>query len=70
MRSSQRAQAKPITIHDDAWIGAGTIIMAGVTIGEGAVIGAGSIVTKDVPANTIAVGNPARVVRTLEEPEA
>lgn len=44
--------------------------MAGVTIGEGAVIGAGSIVTKDVPANTIAVGNPARVVRTLEEPEA
>lgn len=64
-RRKQHAQAKPITVHDDAWIGAGSILMAGVTIGAATVVGAGSVVTKDVPARTIVVGNPARVVREL-----
>lgn len=56
----------PITIGDDVWLGAGVMIMPNVTIGTGAVIGAGSIVTKDVPEYAIAVGNPARVVKTRE----
>ena len=53
----------PINIEDDVWIGAGAIILSGVTIGKGSVIGAGSVVTKDIPAYSIAVGNPARVVK-------
>lgn len=56
--------ARPITVGDGAWIGAGALIMPGVVIGEGAVIGAGSVVTHDVAAQTVVVGNPARVVRT------
>jgi acetyltransferase-like isoleucine patch superfamily enzyme len=56
-----------VTIHDDAWIGAGAIILPNVTIGEQAVIGAGSVVTKDVQPRTIVAGNPARVLRTLDE---
>jgi acetyltransferase-like isoleucine patch superfamily enzyme len=54
-----------VTINDGAHIGIGAIIMPGVTIGEGAVIGAGSLVTKDIPPNTIAVGIPAKVIRTF-----
>lgn len=53
----------PIEIGQDAWIGANCVITAGVTIGDGAVVGAGSIVVKDLPANSISVGNPARVLR-------
>jgi acetyltransferase-like isoleucine patch superfamily enzyme len=52
-----------IIIGDDAWLGVGVIVLAGVTIGEGAVIGAGSVVTRDVPPHTIATGAPARVGR-------
>jgi acetyltransferase-like isoleucine patch superfamily enzyme len=52
-----------IIIGDDAWLGYGVIVLDGVHIGEGAVIGAGSVVTRDIPANAIAVGNPAGVVR-------
>lgn len=55
-----------ITIQNDAWLGAGVIVLPGVTIGEGAVVGAGSVVTKDVPPFTISVGNPARVIKYLE----
>jgi acetyltransferase-like isoleucine patch superfamily enzyme len=52
----------PITIGDGAWLGHAVIVLSGVRIGAGAVIGAGSVVSKDIPENAIAVGNPARVV--------
>lgn len=55
----------PVKIGNDVWIGRGAIILPGVTIGDGSVIGAGAIVTKDVPPSSVAVGNPARVVRTI-----
>jgi maltose O-acetyltransferase len=57
--------AEPITIGDDCWIGGSTVICPGVTIGVGCVIGAGSVVTKDVPAYSLAVGNPAKVIKNL-----
>ncbi len=57
----------PITIKDNVWIGASAIIMPGVTIGENSIIGAGSIVTKDIPKNVIAVGNPCKVMREINE---
>lgn len=57
--------ALPVTIGDGCWIGGGTIILPGVTIGEGCVIGAGSVVVKDIPANSLAVGNPCRVIREI-----
>ena len=55
----------PIHIGKNVWIGAGALIMPGVTIGENTVIGAGSVVTKDIPANVVAVGNPCRVMREI-----
>jgi len=58
-----------IVIEDDVWLGFGVIVLDGVTIGKGAVIGAGSVVTSSIPANAIAVGNPARVVKS-REPES
>lgn len=57
----------PVHIGNNVWIGAGAIILPGVTIGENTVIGAGSIVTKDIPANVVAVGNPCRVLREIGE---
>ena len=56
----------PIVIKDGAHIGIGSIIMPGVTIGEGAVIGAGSVVTRDIPPHCVAVGAPAKVIKTFE----
>ncbi|WP_425320283.1 DapH/DapD/GlmU-related protein [Paenibacillus xylanexedens] len=56
-----------MVIEDGAWIGSGAIILPGVTIGKGSVIGAGSVVTKNIPANVIAVGNPCRVLREITE---
>lgn len=55
-----------IVIEDNAWVGAGAIILPGVTIGRGSVIGAGSVVTKSIPQNCVAVGNPARVIKHLK----
>ena len=57
----------PIVIKDGAHIGVGSIILPGVTIGEGAVVGAGSVVTRDIPPHCVAVGSPARVIRTFEK---
>ena len=59
--------ALPITIGNNVWIGAGTIVLGGVTIGDNSVIGTGSIVTKDIPAGVIAVGTPCRVLREITE---
>ena len=58
--------ALPITIGDDCWIGGNSVICPGVTIGAGCVIGAGSVVTRDIPGHSLAVGNPARVIRNLK----
>lgn len=58
---------KPIIINDKVWIGFGVTILKGVTVGEGAVIGAKSVVTKDVPAWTVVAGNPAQVVKNVQE---
>ena len=58
---------KDVHIGKCAWIGANTVIVPGVTIGENSVIGAGSVVTKDIPANVVAVGNPCRVLREIGE---
>lgn len=57
----------PVKIGKNCWIGAGTVIVPGVTIGDNTVIGAGSVVTKDIPANVVAVGNPCRVLREIGE---
>lgn len=56
-----------VKICSNVWIGAGAIIMPGITVGENSVVGAGSVVTKDVPPNTVVVGNPARVLREIGE---
>jgi maltose O-acetyltransferase len=58
-------KALPVTIGDNVWLGGGVIVCPGVTIGENTVVGAGAVVTKDLPAGVLAVGNPARVVRSL-----
>ncbi len=58
---------KPVHIEDNVWIGAGAVILAGVTIGRNAVIGAGSVVTKDIPADSLALGIPAKVIRSITE---
>ena len=60
---TDREYGKPITIGDDCWLGAGVIVLPGVNIGNRCVIGAGSVVTHDIPDNSVAVGNPCRVIR-------
>ena len=60
-----RTRALPITIGDHVWIGGGAIVLPGVTIGDNCVIGAGSVVTRSIPANSVAVGNPCRVIKQL-----
>jgi hypothetical protein len=62
--------AKPINIGDNCWISANVVITGGVTIGEGCVIGAGSVVTKDIPANSLAAGNPCKVIREINEKDS
>lgn len=56
---------KPISVGSNVWFGAGVLVCPGVTIGDNCVIGAGSVVTKDIPANCVAAGNPCRVIRTV-----
>jgi len=58
--------AKPITIGDNVWIGGNVVVLPGVSIGNNSVIGAGSVVTKDIPDNVIAVGNPCKVLKKIE----
>ena len=58
---------KPITLGKNVWLGGGCTILSGVTIGDNSIIGAGSVVTKDIPANVIAAGNPARVIREIPQ---
>ncbi len=65
LRRAKWEAAKPITIGDNAWLGGGAIVLAGVIVGENAIVGAGAVVTKEVPPNTVVMGNPARVVRSV-----
>ncbi len=58
--------AKPIKVGNNVWFGGNVVVLAGVTIGENSVIGAGSVVTKDIPSNTVAVGNPCKAIKTIE----
>lgn len=62
--------ARPITVGDNVWFGAGCVVLPGVTIGDGAVVAAGAVVSKDVPANAIVAGVPAKVVRIITEGES
>jgi maltose O-acetyltransferase len=64
-RRAKWEAAEPIAIGANVWLGGGVIVLPGVTIGENTVVGAGSIVTKDLPSNVVAAGNPARVVRSI-----
>ncbi len=64
-----RTYARPIKIGNGCWLGGGVIVLPGVTIGDGSVIGAGSVVTKDVPENSLAAGNPCRVIRKINQEE-
>ena len=66
-RAKGPESAKPIRIGSKVWIGGGSIICPGVKIGEGTTIGAGSVVTRDIPANVFAAGNPCRVIRKLKD---
>ncbi|MFJ4890347.1 sugar O-acetyltransferase [Streptomyces sp. NPDC088788] len=64
-RRDKLEAARPITIGNNVWLGGGVIVCPGVTIGDNSVIGAGAVVTRDIPADVVAVGNPARPVREL-----
>ncbi|WP_186056545.1 sugar O-acetyltransferase [Burkholderia gladioli] len=66
-RRRSGVMAKPVLIESNVWIGAGAIILGGVTIGENSVVAAGAVVTRDVPRDTLAGGNPARVIRSIAE---
>lgn len=70
VRNSGLEYAKPITIGDNVWLGGSCTILPGVTIGNNVIIGAGAVVTKDVPSDVIAVGNPARVLRQITAADA
>ncbi len=65
-RNSRREWALPVTIGDSVWIGGSTTILPGVTIGNYVTIGAGSVVTRDIPSNSIAVGNPCKVIKNID----
>lgn len=58
--------ARPITVGDNVWIGAGVTVLPGVTIGDNCVIGAGSVVVKEIPPYSLAVGNPCKIIKTIK----
>ena len=64
--SKERFKSAPIVIEDDVWVGAHSIILKGVTIGARSIIGAGSVVTKNIPPDCVAAGNPCRVIKSLK----
>ncbi|WP_324612474.1 sugar O-acetyltransferase [Massiliimalia timonensis] len=66
-RLEELEYARPVTIGDNVWICAGALILPGVTIGANSIIGAGSVVTKDIPENSLAVGNPCNVSRNISQ---
>ena len=66
-RRDRLEAAKPITIGDNVWLGGGVIVCPGVNIGDNSVVGAGAVVTRDIPADVVAVGNPARIIRSIHE---
>ncbi|AIZ16540.1 sugar O-acetyltransferase [Bifidobacterium pseudolongum] len=68
-RNAQLEGGRPIRIGNDVWFGANVTVCPGVTIGNDVVIGAGSVVTKDIPDHSVAVGNPARVIRAIDDAE-
>src|SRR4051812_42200018 len=68
LRRARWEAARPITIGDNVWLGGGVIVCPGVTIGANTVVGAGAVVSRDLPADVVAVGNPARVVKHLDAP--
>lgn len=69
-RAAGRESGRPIAIGDDCWLGGGAIVCPGVTIGDRAIVGAGAVVTRNVPADTVVAGNPARILRRNDpEPE-
>ena len=68
-RNAGMEYAFPITVGNNVWMGGGVTVLSGVTIGDNTIIGAGSVVTKDIPANVIAAGNPCKVLRPLSEEE-
>lgn len=67
--STQGIHTAPVIIEDDVWIGIGAVILQGVRIGEGSIVGAGSVVTRNIPAGSIAVGVPARIIGSRNETE-
>lgn len=69
-RRDKLEAAKPITIGNNVWLGGGVIVCPGVTIGDNSVVGAGSVVTKDIPENVVAFGNPAHVIRKIDDGDA
>ncbi|MCI1217409.1 MAG: sugar O-acetyltransferase [Bifidobacterium crudilactis] len=68
-RINGACRARPIDIGDGVWLGGHVIVLGGVRIGSGSVVGAGSVVTRDIPENAVAVGNPARVIKRIDESE-
>lgn len=70
IRNSQLEYGKPITIGNNVWIGGGTIVNPGVKIGDNSIIGSGSVVTKNIPPNVIAAGNPCRILRKITNEDA
>lgn len=67
LRKAKWEAAKPIVIEDNVWLGGGVIVLPGVTIGENSVIGAGAVVTRSIPKDSVAVGNPARVIKSVHD---